>query len=95
MREALIATILFGSLLAPSSSEAGTCPKAKSPALTRAEAELVALDRVGSGEVIGSERDCERGRDVYEVEVRAENGVVHEIAIAVDDGSIVDEDIDD
>ena len=95
MRQALIATFLFGSMMAPSVSEAGTCPKAKSPALTRAEAELVALDHVGSGEVIGSERECERGRDVYEVEVRAKDGMTHEIAIAVDDGSIVDEEIDD
>jgi uncharacterized membrane protein YkoI len=86
---------LLGSLFVSVVAEADTCPKAETPALTRAEAELIALDHVGSGEVIGSERECERGRDVYEVEVRAKDGRVHEIEIAVDDGSIVDEEIDD
>lgn len=95
MRGALIGTVLFCSMMVASVSEAGTCPKTKKPALTRAEAEQVALKHVGSGEIIGSERDCERGRDVYEVEIRAKGGVIHEVSIAVDDGSIVDVDIDD
>lgn len=95
MREIIIATILFGSMTASSVSQAGTCPKSESPALTRADAEAIALDHVGSGEVIGSERECERGHDVYEVEVRAKDGRVHEIAIDVDDGSIIAEEIDD
>lgn len=95
MRGALIATVLFGSMMVASVSEAGHCPKAKKVALTRAEAEQVALKHVGGGEVIGSERDCERGRDVYEVEIHGKDGLIYEVSIAVDDGSIVDVDIDD
>lgn len=95
MRTALIGTALLCSLMAAPIAEAGSCPKVKNPKITRAEAEQIALKHVGSGEIIGSERDCERGRDVYEVEIRVASGLVHEVSVAVDDGTIVDVDIDD
>jgi uncharacterized membrane protein YkoI len=81
MQTLTITTLLFGFLLAAP--------------ITRADAESIALDHVGSGEVVGSERERERGREVYEVEVRADDGRVHEITIAVDDGSVLDEEIED
>jgi uncharacterized membrane protein YkoI len=93
---ATFTAFLFGSLLVSSVCEAGDCKKVEHPSFTRAEAEQIALDYLGGGEVIGSERGCERGRDVYEIEIRAKkDGLVHEVAVAVDDGSIVDDDIDD
>lgn len=95
MHAPTIIGFLLGSLLVSLTAEARECPRVETPSITLAEAESIALDHVGSGDVIDSERDCERGRDVYEVEIRAQDGRKHEIAIAVDDGSIVDADIED
>jgi uncharacterized membrane protein YkoI len=91
----IILPVLLGALLTSSITQAGNCPRTSSPAITLADAERIALDRVGSGVIIDSERECERGHDVYEVDIRADDGRVHEIAVSVADGSIVSEELDD
>lgn len=60
-----------------------------------AEAERIALEHVPGGTIEEIERDRERGVIVYEVEVRAPNGVEHELVIDARTGRILRAEIDD
>ena len=61
--------------------------------IDRAEAERRALDEVGGGEVVKTERESDDDDREWEVHVR-QNGAVHEVKIAAD-GRVLSTEIDD
>lgn len=90
-RLTLLAAGFAGTLLASGTATAGPAPA--SP-ITFAKAESIALARVPGGTVEDMEREHEKGRLVYEVEVRAPDGREHDITIDAKDGKIIDEHVD-
>jgi uncharacterized membrane protein YkoI len=92
----IVGGILVGSVLvaiaAPNVAEAAALRSAK---ISFERAEEIAIAHVGSGVVEDIERDDDRGRLVYEVDVVAKDGKEHELVIDANDGSIVKAEIDD
>lgn len=65
------------------------------PLISMDEARRVALAHVPGSTVESIELDVEQGREVYEVELRAENGVEHDVIIDAHDGRVIRSAIDD
>lgn len=59
------------------------------------EAAQIALAEVPGGVVEEIERKVRRGKAIFEIEVRAPDGLEHELTIDAHDGEILDEEIDD
>ncbi|MEZ5424966.1 MAG: PepSY domain-containing protein [Pyrinomonadaceae bacterium] len=61
---------------------------AKKAKISKEEARRIAVERV-PGEVLESELEKEKGRLVYEFEIRTENGVIFEVQVDAKTGEIV------
>lgn len=96
MKAALLAiamTVGFGaggSLAAASQVSAQDAPR-----LTMEDARRIALEHVPGGRIESIELDYERGRAIYEVEVRDQQGREHELDIDANDGSVIRTEVDD
>lgn len=60
-----------------------------------AAARAAAVEELGGGEIVESELEDEDGFVVWEVAVRAEDGVVHEVTVDAGDAGILGTEIDD
>ena len=91
----LLVAAIAASLLVVPSAIAGPAPSAP-PRLAADAARAIALREV-PGHVVEEELDRERGRWVYELEIRADDGRLFEIEIDGDSGAIasIEEDDDD
>ncbi|MGY2001433.1 PepSY domain-containing protein [Blastococcus sp. SYSU DS1024] len=54
-----------------------------------------AVDSLGGGEVIGAELEDEDGYVVWEVEVRADDGSLHEVTVDAGDAAVLGSEVDD
>jgi uncharacterized membrane protein YkoI len=70
-------------------SDAGGAQRAP---LTVADATRIALARFPGADVLEVEHDTERGREIFEVELRDRGGVEHELVIDATNGLIVEDD---
>lgn len=66
-----------------------------SPRLGMEDARRIALQHVPGGRIESIELDYERGRAIYEVEVRDTQGREHELEIDANDGTVLRAEIDD
>jgi uncharacterized membrane protein YkoI len=87
----LVAVLLSACLESPAALAAPAIPTK----ISIEKAEHIALRHVPGGVVEQIERDQHRGKPVYEVDVRAQDGREHELVIDANDGKIVSEEIDD
>jgi len=97
MRTGLTLFLVGSPCLAQTETAAeGATPAAESQALplTREAAIAQALGH-RPGEVIKAYRETKRGRDLWEVQIRDEEGRQWELYYAADDGTLVAEEIDD
>ena len=91
-----IRTVLAGILaLALGVTASRALAQAPAPRITMEQAERIALDHVPGSTVESIERDSEGGTVVYEVELRAADGVEHELVIDANDGRVISADVDD
>ena len=89
-------TLLAGILaLALGVTASRALAQAPAPRITMEQAERIALDHVPGSTVESIERDSEGGTVVYEVELRAADGVEHEIVIDANDGRVIRAEVDD
>lgn len=81
--------------LALGAGAATASAQARAPRITMEQAAQIAVDHVPGSFVESIEREYERGVLVYEVEVRAPDGVEHEVIIDANTGRVIRVEIDD
>lgn len=91
LRAALIGVFALALTLASASALA----QHREPRISMEQARRIALEHVPNSFVESIEHDWERGVEVYEVELRADNGVEHELVIDANDGHVISARIDD
>jgi uncharacterized membrane protein YkoI len=89
-------TVLAGVLaLALTFVAASTFAQPPAPRISMEQARRIALEHVPSSTVESIEHDWERGVEVFEVELRTDGGVEHELVIDANDGHVISANTDD
>lgn len=84
-----VVVVLFGA-----GARAHGAQSTRDAKIARAEAERIALERA-PGTILEVELERERGRLLYEIEIRLDSGVVREIGVDAETGEIVSDEIED
>lgn len=80
----------LGAMVAGFAALAGNAFGAESKPLTAADAKAKAL-ALHPGKVLEVEKEKRKGEPVYSVEIKSEDGSVHEVTFRISDGSMLDD----